>query len=88
MPALLAPILASGAKVIADTCPISCHFARTCSPDPKLGVKPPQLRTILVDSAKQGHYVRDMIQCPTLLTSSERAVQSAITGRFVPRYGP
>lgn len=85
---LLAPILASGAKVIADTCPISCHFARTCSPDPALGVKPPELRTILVDSAKQGHYVRDMIQCPTLLTSSEKAVESAVSGRFVPRYGP
>ena len=84
---LLAPILASGAKVISDTCPISCHFARTCSPDPKLGVTPPRLRAILVDSAKQAHYVRDMIQCPTLLTSSERAVESAVAGRFVPRHG-
>ena len=85
---LLAPILASGAKVISDTCPISCHFARTCSPDPKLGVAPPEIRTILVDSAKQAHYVRDMIQCPTLFTTSERAVESAIDGRFQPRLRP
>lgn len=82
---LLAPMLAAGARVVTDTCPISCHFACTCSPDPVLGVTPPTLRTILVDSAKQAHYVRDMIQCPTLFTSSELAVESAVTGRFVPR---
>ena len=82
---LLAPLLAAGVKVVSDTCPIACHFACTCSPDPSLGVTPPKLRTILVDSAKQAHYVRDMIQCPTLFTSSELAVESAITGRFVPR---
>ncbi|MEO9779750.1 MAG: aconitase X catalytic domain-containing protein [Sedimentitalea sp.] len=82
---LLAPMLAAGARVVTDTCPISCHFACTCSPDPALGVTPPTLRTILVDSAKQAHYVRDMIQCPTLFTSSELAVESAVTGRFIPR---
>ncbi len=76
----------SGAKVIADTCPISCHFARTCSPASELGVVPPKIRTIVVDSAKQARYVRDMIQCPTLFTSSEQAVETAISGRFVPRY--
>jgi predicted aconitase len=83
---LLKPIQASGAKVISDTCPISCHFARTASPDPKLGVEPPTLRTIVVDSAKQARYIRDMIQCPTLLTTTEKAVETAVTGRFVPRW--
>ncbi len=83
---LLAPITGSGAKVISDTCPISCHFARTCSPDPKLGVNPRKLNSIVVDSAKQARYVRDMIGCPTLLTSTEKAIESAITGRFIPRY--
>lgn len=82
---LLAPLLAAGARVVSDTCPISCHFACTCSPDASLGVTPPKIRTILVDSAKQAHYARDMIQCPTLFTTSERAVESAIAGRFVPR---
>ncbi len=85
---LLVPIIAAGAKVISDTCPISCHFARTCSPDPSLGVEPPPIKTILVDSAKQAHYVRDMIQCPTLFTTGERAVESAVTGRFQPRLRP
>lgn len=82
---LLAPLLAAGAKVVSDTCPISCHFARTCSPDPALGIEPLETGTILVDSAKQAHYVRDMIQCPTLFTTSELAVESAVTGRFHPR---
>lgn len=82
---LLAPLLAAGVKVVSDTCPISCHFACTVSPDPALKVRPPERRTILVDSAKQAHYVRDMIQCPTLFTTSEGAVDSAVTGHFAPR---
>lgn len=78
---------AAGAKVISDTCPISCHFARTASPDPKLGVVPPPIRAVVVDSAKQAKYVRDMIRCDTLLTGTVQAVQTALTGRFVPRHG-
>ena len=70
--------------MIADTCPISCHFARTVSPDPALGVVPPPLRTVLVDSAKQAKYVRDMIQCDTLLAPTERVIEAAITGRLIP----
>ena len=76
----------AGAKVIADTCPISCHFARTTSPDPKLGLQPPPLRAVVVDSAKQAKYVRDMIGCATLLTDTEHAIATAVSGRFVPRY--
>lgn len=82
---LLRTIEASGAKVISDTCPISCHFARTTSPDPALGVTPPPIRTVVIDSAKQAKYVRDMIQCDTLLTGTREAVATALTGRFVPR---
>ena len=83
---LVSSILQSGAKIIVDTCPISCHFARTCSPDPTLGVKPRELRTIVVDSAKQARYVRDMVHCPTLLTTTEKAVESALSGKFIPRW--
>jgi predicted aconitase len=82
---LLGTIEASGAKVISDTCPISCHFARTTSPDPALGVVPPPIRTVVVDSAKQAKYVRDMIQCETLLTPTAKAIETALTGRFVAR---
>ena len=76
----------SGAKIISDTCPISCHFARTVSPDPKLGIKPPRLKSVVVDSAKQARYIRDMIHCPTLFTSTKKAVDSAVSGIFVPRW--
>jgi cis-L-3-hydroxyproline dehydratase len=76
---------AAGAKVISDTCPIMCHFARTASPDPALGIVPPPLRAVMVDSAKQAKYVRDMIQCDTLLTGTAEAVQAALTGSFHPR---
>lgn len=76
---------ALGVKVIVDTCPISSHFARTTSPDPSLNIRPPAIRTILVDSAKQAKYARDMIQCKTLLTGTTEAVETAVTGRFVSR---
>jgi len=76
----------AGARVISDTCPMSCHFARTASPDPALGVEAPALRGIVVDSAKQAKYVRDMVRCPVLLTDTARAIASAVSGRFVPRF--
>lgn len=84
---VLQPILAAGAKVITDTCPMSCHFARTVSPDPALGVVAPSFRTVVVDSAKQAHYVRDMLDCQTLLTTTEGAVELAVAGTFRPRFG-
>lgn len=79
---LLKVLEAAGAKVIADTCPISCHFARTVSPDPALGVVPPTIGTVLVDSAKQAKYVRDMIRCDTLLAPTAQVIEAAIAGRY------
>ena len=84
---LVATLERAGAKVISDTCPMSCHFARTTSPDPALGVVSPTLRAIVVDSAKQAKYVRDMIRCDTLLTGTEQAIASALSGEFTPRFG-
>ena len=84
---LLTTIEGAGAKVISDTCPMSCHFARTVSPDPDIVLPEPTMRTMVLDSAKQAKYVRDMIRCETLLTSTEAAVDTAVGGRFVPRFG-
>ncbi len=78
-------IEAAGAKIVADTCPIECHFIRTASPDPSLGVKPVDLKGMVVDSAKMAKYVRDMVGCRTLLSTAAGAVESAVTGRFVGR---
>jgi cis-L-3-hydroxyproline dehydratase len=85
---LIATLERAGAKVISDTCPMSCHFARTASPDPALGVIPPPIRAIVVDSAKQAKYVRDMIRCDTLLTGTDEAIETAVSGHFVPRRAP
>ena len=84
---LVAVVEDAGGKVISDTCPMSCHFARTTSPDADIELAPPPMRAMVVDSAKQAKYVRDMIRCETLLTDTEAAVASAVTGRFVPRFG-
>ena len=42
-------------------------------------------RTVVVHSAKQAKYVRDMIRCDTLLTGTREAVETALTGQFVAR---
>lgn len=75
----------AGAHVITDTCPMTTHFARTTSPDRHIELKPPWMRKMVVDSVKQAKYVRDMVRCETLLTSTEAAVLTATTGRFVDR---
>jgi predicted aconitase len=85
---LLAKLEAAGARVISDTCPMSCHFARTVSPDPKLGVVPPKLRGVIVDSAKQAKYLRDMVECSVLFTGTEEAIESALAGKFIARRAP
>ena len=84
---LAATIERAGARIISDTCPMSCHFARTTSPDADIEMPAPTMRTMVLDSAKQAKYVRDMIQCKTLFTSAGAAVETAVTGRFVPRFG-
>lgn len=82
---LLKVLERAGAKVVSDTCPMSCHLARTTSPDPEVELPAPRIRTMVVDSAKQAKYVRDMIQCEVLFTTTDAAVASAVSGRFVAR---
>ena len=84
---LVRTLAGAGAKVITDTCPMSCHFARTTSPDPGIVLPEPRIRRMVVDSAKQAKYTRDMIMCQTLLTTTAAAVATATTGRFVAREG-
>ncbi len=77
----------AGARIITDTCPMSCHFARTTSPDPAVQLVPAPIRAMVVDSPKQAKYVRDMIGCQALLSSAAGAVESAVTARFVASRG-
>ncbi len=78
----------AGAKVITDTCPMSCHFAKTTSPDPGIVLPEPRIRRMVVDSAKQARYVRNMVMCQTLLTTTKGAVATATGGHFVTRDRP
>ncbi|MDE0168272.1 MAG: aconitase X catalytic domain-containing protein [bacterium] len=80
---LIKTLAGAGATVITDTCPMSCHFARTTSPDPGILLPEPRIRRMVVDSAKQAKYSRDMIMCETLLTTTTSAVATAISGRLV-----
>lgn len=75
----------AGATVITDTCPMSCHFAQTTSPDVGIVLPEPRIRRMVVDSAKQAKYSRDMIRCETLLTTTAAAVETATSGRLVTR---
>ena len=75
----------AGGVVIADTCPMSCHIARTTSPDADLNFTPAPVASVVVDSSKQAKYVRDVVGCPTWLTGTNEAIETAITGRFVAR---
>ena len=75
----------AGATVITDTCPMSCHFARTTSPDPGILLPEPRIRRMVVDSAKQAKYSRDMIMCETLLTTTTSAVATAVSGKLATR---
>ena len=80
---LIDTLTEAGARVITDTCPMSCHFARTTSPDPGIVLPEPRIRRMVVDSAKQAKYSRDMIMCETLLATTTSAVATAISGRLV-----
>ncbi|MXY77893.1 MAG: DUF521 domain-containing protein [Acidimicrobiia bacterium] len=84
---LISTLTDAGARVITDTCPMSCHFALTTSPDPGIVLPEPRIRRMVVDSAKQAKYTRDMIRCQTLLTTTAAAVATATSGRLVARGG-
>lgn len=81
---LLAELTRTGAEVFTDTCPIVCHLACAAAPDPRLALEPSRPAGVVVDSAKQAHYARGMLQCPSLLTDTVGAIESAVSGRFRP----
>ena len=84
----VAAIERAGGIVIADTCPMSCHIARTTSPDKALEFTPTPVGTIVLESSKQAKYVRDVVGCATWMTGTEEALETAVTGRFVARRRP
>jgi predicted aconitase len=74
-------IEATGAKVVADTCPVESHLRiSTCR---KLGLEVPNVKAMVCDSGKMIRYVGDLIGCKTALTNLEKCIESAIEGRLI-----
>jgi predicted aconitase len=72
----------AGALVVADTCPVECHFREsTCR---EYGLEVPNIKVMVTDSAKMARYVGDLIGCRTILTTRERCIEAAVTGKWVP----
>ncbi|TAL69793.1 MAG: DUF521 domain-containing protein [Bacteroidetes bacterium] len=70
----------TGAKVIADTCPVESHLRiSTCK---EFGLKTPNVDAMVCNSGKMLRYVGDLIGCKTALTNLDKCIESAISGRF------
>lgn len=71
----------SGAKVIADTCPVESHMRQsTCR---EFGMKVPNAEAMVSNSGKMLRYVSDLIGCKIALTSMENCVLSALSGKLI-----
>jgi predicted aconitase len=70
----------SGAKVIADTCPVESHMRISTCRDYNL--KTPNVEAMVCDSGKMIRYVGDLIGCKTALTNRDKCIESALSGRF------
>lgn len=72
----------SGAKVIADTCPVESHMRISTCEEYHLPI--PQIHALVTDSFKMARYTKDLIGCKAGLTTTEKVIQSAIEGRNQP----
>jgi len=69
----------AGAKVVADTCPVESHMRQsTCR---EYGLEVPNVRNMVTDSVKMVRYVKDLIGCNTVLTDTDKCIQSALKGK-------
>lgn len=71
----------AGAKVIADTCPVESHMRISTCQEYYLPI--PQIRALATDSFKMARYTKDLIGCKVGLTTTEKAIQSALEGRYL-----
>lgn len=73
-------IEASGAVVVADTCPVESHMRQsTCR---EYGLKIPNVEVMVTDSTKMARYVGDLIGCKTVFTNRDQCIQAALNGRW------
>jgi len=71
----------SGAKVVADTCPVESHMRQsTCR---EFGLEVPNIKAMVCNSGKMLRYVGDLIGCKVALTDFDACIASAISGKLV-----
>lgn len=71
----------SGAKVVADTCPVESHMRKSTCTD--YGLKVPNVSGMVTDSVKMVRYVSDLIGCKVALTTTDQAIEIALKGRGI-----
>ena len=70
----------AGAKVVVDTCPVESHMrTSTCR---ECGLPVPYVKNMVTDSVKMARYVKDLIGCRTVLTNTDKCIQTALSGRW------
>ena len=73
-------IESAGAKVVADTCPVESHMRQsTCR---EYGLSVPNVNNMVTDSVKMVRYVKDLIGCNTVLTNTDKCIESALKGKW------
>ncbi len=75
-------IEASGAQVVADTCPVESHMRQSTCRD--YGLPVPQVEAMVCDSGKMLRYVGDLIGCRTALTHRDGCIAAALSGKWTP----
>ncbi|MBM4321019.1 MAG: DUF521 domain-containing protein [Deltaproteobacteria bacterium] len=73
-------IEASGARVVADTCPVESHLRLSTCRD--FGLPTPNAQAMVSDSGKMIRYVGDLIGCRTALGDRRRCLEAAARGRW------
>lgn len=70
----------TGAKVVADTCPVESHMRKsTCL---EHGLPVPNVSAMACDSVKMARYVKDLIGCQTALVTTKQAIEIALKGKW------
>ena len=70
----------SGAKVVADTCPVESHLRMSTCRD--FGLKTPNVEAMVSNSTKMLRYCGDLVGCKTALASTEKCIECAMKGRY------
>ncbi len=71
----------TGARVVADTCPVESHMRVSTCRD--YGLPIPNVKAMVTNSGKMNRYVADLIGCRVALSPLEKCIESALSGKYV-----